>query len=170
MLGKFLKGSIQIDAVRGRRHLQRVDQTLRRRAGAQSAIEQRLRPISDHFRGIEIVTAAEAVALRASSIQAVEGKRARLQLRHADAAIRTSQLLGIKLFVAADHSHLYQASRQLHRVANRLFQPVLNPRLYQEPVHHNFDGVVLAFIEVEIVLQIDQFAVNAGTPVAVLEH
>ncbi len=55
------------------------------------------------FAGIKIVTAAEAVALRTGSIHAVERKRTRLELRHADAAIRASQLLGIELLVASDY-------------------------------------------------------------------
>ncbi len=97
LVRKLFKGRIEVDAVRRRRHLQRVDQPLRRRTRPQSAIEQRLRPIRDHFGGIEIIPTAEAVALGTSSIHAVERKRPRLELRHADAAIRTSQLLGIKL-------------------------------------------------------------------------
>ncbi len=97
LLRKFFERRTQIDAVRRRRNLQLVNQILRRRTRPQPAIKQRLRPVGNHLRRIEIVLAAQPVALRASSIHAVERKRPRLQLRHADAAIRTRQLLRIKL-------------------------------------------------------------------------
>ena len=170
MFGKLFKRFVQIDAVRRRRYLQSMNQSLRRRTRPESAIEQRLRPIGDHLRGIEIVAAAEAVALGASSIHAVERKRARLELRHADAAIRTGQLLGIELLIAADHGDLHQAASQLHRQADRHFQAMLDARLHQQAVDHYFDGVVLALVEIEVVIEVHDFAVDAGAGVAVLEQ
>ena len=147
-----------------------VNQSLRRRTRPQAAIEQRLRPIRDHLRGIEIVAAAEAVAFGTSSIHAVERKRARLELRHADAAIRTGQLLRIKLLIAADHGDLHQPARQLHRQSDRHFQAMLDARLHQQTVDHHFDGVVLALVEIEVVIEVHHFAVDAGAGVAVLEQ
>ena len=170
LLGKLFKRSVQIDAVRRRRNLQGMNQSLRRRTGPEAAIEQRLRPVGDHLRRIEIVAAAEPVTLGTSSIHAVERKRARLELRHADAAIRTGQLLGIKLLFAADHGDLHQAARQLHRQADRHFQAMLNARLHQQTVDHDFDGVILALVEIEVVIQVDEFAIDTGAGVAVLEQ
>ena len=156
--------------MRRRHDLQNVNQPLRRRTRPQSAIEQRLRPIGDHLRRIEIIAAAEAVTLGASSIHAVERKRARLELRHADAAIRAGQLLGIELLFAAHHRNLHQATGQLHRQPHRHFQAMLDAGLHQQAVDHHFDGVILALVEIQIVIQIHDFAVDAGPRVAVLEQ
>jgi len=169
-VGKLLKRHAEVDSVGCSHDLQTVDQTLRRRTRPQSAIEQRLRPVGDHLRRIEIVAVSEAVALGTRSIHTVEGERARLQLRYADAAIRASELFGVKLLIAADHGHLHQASSQLHRQAYRHFEAMLDARLHQQPVNHHFDGVVLALIEVEVVIQIHQLAVDAGAGIAVLEQ
>jgi hypothetical protein len=47
---------------------------------------------------------------------------------------------------------------------------MLNPRLHQQAVDDNFNGVVFALVEIEVVLKIDQFAVDACAGVAVLEQ
>ena len=46
---------------------------------------------------------------------------------------------------------------------------MLDSRLYQQTIDYNFDGVVLAFVEGEVVFKIHEFAVDAGAGVAVLD-
>src|SRR5579864_1127702 len=89
LFGEFFERRTQIDAIRRRNHLQLMDQILRRRPWAEPAVEQRLRPVADDFRRIEIVLAAQSMALGASPVEAVKRKRTRLELRHVDPAIRT---------------------------------------------------------------------------------
>ena len=161
LVGKFLEGRGQIEAIRFGHQLQTVNQVLRRRARAQAAIEQRLRPIDDDLCGIEIVAAAEAVALGAGSIGAVERERARLQLRNADAAVGAGQARGIERFVSVDDRDLNQSAAQLHGEANGEFQAVLDSGLHQQAIDDDFDGVVLALVEREVVFQVDQFAIHA---------
>ncbi len=47
---------------------------------------------------------------------------------------------------------------------------MLDPRLHQQAVDNHFDGVILALVEIEVVLEIDQFAIDAGAGVAMLEQ
>ena len=132
------------------------------RARPQAAIEQRLGPIHDDFAGIEIIFVAQAVALAAGAIHAVEAEGARLQLRHVDAAHRAGQLGGIKLLLATDHGDEHQAAGQLHGQGHGIFQPLLDARLHQQAIDHHFDGVVLALVELRLVFQVEQLAINAG--------
>ena len=65
---KLLERRIEIEAERDRGNLQRALQILRSRAWTKPAIEERLRPIHDHARGIEFVLRAEAVTFGARAI------------------------------------------------------------------------------------------------------
>ena len=91
-----------------------MNQILRCRARSQTAFEQRLGPVHDYLRGIEIITASQAMALGASAVGTIEREGTRLELGHIDAAIRTRQLRRVELFLAADHCHLHQSAGELH--------------------------------------------------------
>ncbi len=67
-VGKFFKRRSQVDAIRFRHQLQSMGQILRGRPGTETAIQQRLGPVHNHFRGIEIVAAAQSVAFRACPV------------------------------------------------------------------------------------------------------
>ncbi len=114
-LRKFLKWSVEIDAVRGSRDLQHVLQILRTGTWPQATIQQRLGPVDDDLGGIEVILAAQAMAFGTSAIGAVEGKRTRLELRDVDAAIGTGEARGVQGLVASDHRNLHEPARQLHR-------------------------------------------------------
>ena len=74
--------------------------------------------------GIEFLAGAQAGAIGAGAVRAVEGKGARLDLGQADAAIGAGQILRIEiLFSLADgatdrHAHhaVAQLERRLHRI------------------------------------------------------
>ena len=74
LLRKFFERSPQIDAARRRNNLQLVNQILGCRTRAEASIQQRLRPVRDHFRRIEVILAAQPMALRTRSVHAVEGE------------------------------------------------------------------------------------------------
>ena len=74
LLGKLFERSAQINFVRRRDYLKLMDQILRSRSRPEPAIQQRLRPVADHLRRIEIILTAQPMALRASSIHAVKRK------------------------------------------------------------------------------------------------
>ena len=127
-LRQLFKRRAQINPISRAHDLHLTNQIRRRRPRPQPALQQRLRPVVDHLRGIKIVLAAQPMALRTRPIRAIKRKRPRLQLRHVNPAIRTRQPLRIKLLFAAHNRHLHQSARQLHRQPDRHLQPVLNPR------------------------------------------
>ena len=88
---KLFERDSEVKSVRGSGNLQLMNQILGSGPGAQTAFQQRLGPIVDHSRRIEFVAAAQSVALLAGAVGAVEGKRARLKLRHAYPTVRAGQ-------------------------------------------------------------------------------
>src|SRR5262249_60315714 len=85
--GEFFKRSRKIDLVSCGNNRDHSPQVGRAGTRTQRAIEQRFRPIDDNLRRIKVVLAAQAVAFRASAVNAVEGKRAWLERGDVDAAI-----------------------------------------------------------------------------------
>jgi hypothetical protein len=49
---------------------------------------------------------------------------------------------------------------------------MLDPRLHQQAINHDFNGVIFSFVEIngDLVVQTDQFAVNACPRVAMLDQ
>ena len=81
------EGLLEVDLVLFGGELDEAEQILRGRAGAHGAVEQGLGPVGDGLGGVEVVDAAEAVALGAGAVGGVEGEAAGLELGHVDAAV-----------------------------------------------------------------------------------
>ena len=60
------------------------------------------------------------------------------------AAFRTGQLLRVQPLLAVDDRDHHQPIGQLRRRLDGRLQALLDSRLHQQPVHHDFDGVVLS--------------------------
>ena len=91
--------------------------------------------------------------------------------RDVDAALRTGQLGRVQVLLAAHHGDLHQSVRQLHCQLDRLRQTVLDSRLHQQSVNHQFDGVVLALVQLDLVVgNVAQLIVNAGSGEALLRQ
>ena len=58
------------------------------------------------------------------------------------------------MLLAADHRDLHQPSSQLHRQPDRELQPTLDAGLHQQAVNHNFDRVVLALVELDLIFEV----------------
>ena len=100
-VGQVFKGFFEVDGVALRGQVDELEQVLRGGAGAEAAIEQGLRPVSDDLGGVEVIHGAEAVALRAGAEGGVEAEAARLQLGDVEAAVGAGHGGGEKLFLAA---------------------------------------------------------------------
>ena len=109
------------------------------------------------------------MALGTGAIGTVEGERSRLQLRNADAAVGTGEARGIKRFVSVDDGHQNETAAEFHGQSDREFEAVFDSGLHQQAIHDHFDGVVLALVEGEVVLQVHQFAIDAGAGESVLD-
>ena len=150
------------------RQFQSAFQNGGRRAGPKAAIEERARPIGDHFRGIEIVFRTEAVTGRASAIRRIETKRTRLKLRNADAAIGACQLFRKRKFFSAHYGNRYQTRSELQRRRDGLLKPRRNSLLDEQPIDHDFNGVIFSFVELGRIIERKKFTVNAHADIAVL--
>ena len=53
------------------------------------------------------------------------------------------------MLFATHYRYQHQAVAQFHRRAHRLFQTLFDTGLDQQAVDHNFDGVVLALVELD---------------------
>src|SRR6267378_432303 len=150
--------------------LQHVLQVLRARTWTQSAVEQGFRPVDDDLGGVKIVLAAQAMTLGARAIRAIERERARLELGDVDAAVGTCQARGVERLLSSDYRDLYQPTRQLHRQPDGHFQSMLDSGFYQQAVDHHLDGVILALVQIDFVLQVQQFSIHTGASKAVLHQ
>src|SRR5919198_1083292 len=161
-LGRQLYESrAEMEIVSFRRNIQHAPQVRRAGARPQSAFEQRLAPVHDHFGRIKVIAAAEPIALRAGAVDAVEGEGTRLESGDINAALGAGHLLRVELLLAVHHCHLYQAAGELHCRGNGALQSPLDAGLDQQPVHHDFDGVVLALVELYLLFHAAQLAVDA---------
>ena len=97
----------------------------------------------------------------AGAVRTIEGERARLQLRNAGAAFGARQFLRVQAFLAVDHDDQHQAVGEFGGGLDGRLQALLDPRLYQQPVHHYFDGVILAFVERDLLVERTQHAIDA---------
>ena len=165
---KLFEGRIQIESVGRRGDAQRALQIGGTGAGAEAAFEQRLGPIHDHFRRIEIVFRAEAVAFGACAVGRIEAEGTRLELRNRNAAIGAGELLGIDVLFAADHRDRDEAAGQLQRGFDGLLEALRDAIFQQQTVHHDFDGVILAAVERDRLIEIHQIAIHARADVAFL--
>lgn len=97
-LGEFFEGGLEVDGVLVGGELDEAEQVGRAGAGAHGAVEQGLGPVDDGFGGVEVVDAADAVALGAGAVGGVEGEAAGLQAGDVDAAVRAGHGGGIESF------------------------------------------------------------------------
>ena len=136
--------------------------------GAEAAFEQRLGPIHDHFGGIEIVFRAEAVAFGASAVGRIEAEGARLELRNGNAAIGAGEFFGIDVLFAADDDDGDEPAGELQRRFDGLLEALRDAIFQQQAVHDDFDGVILAAVERNGLVEIDEVAIDARADVAFL--
>ena len=117
--------------------------------------------VGNHLRRIEAPVAPQPMALLARAIRAVERKRPRLQLRErwrrnsdTPASASTAALRRSPRPPSPGRSPASSPSRSS-------FQALLDSGLHQQPVHHHFDGVVLALVERDLFVERPQHAVDA---------
>jgi len=123
--------------MRHRAQLQIAFQEHGTRTGTKSAFEKRPRPIDNDFRRIEIVFRAEAVARRARSIGRIEAERARLELRHGNAALAAGHFFREDLLRPAHYDDGDESLASLSAVAIDCSSrsTIAAPRQTQESQH-----------------------------------
>ena len=157
---------IEIESVRQGCQPQRALQICRARGGAKPPFEQRLRPIDNHLRRIEIVFRAETVAFRAGAVRRIETERTRLKLRNRNSTIRARQFFGIDVLFPAHHRDGDEAAGELQSGFDRLLQALRDAIFQQQPVDDHFDGVVFPPIKGHRLVNTHQVAIDARPHVA----
>ena len=165
---KLFEGRIQIELVGRRGQAHGALQVCGTGAGAKAAFEKRLGPIHDHFRGIEIVFRAEAVTFGARAVGRIEAEGARLELRNGNAAVGAREFFGIDVLLAADDDDGDEAAGELQRGFDGLFEALRDAIFQQQAIHDDFDGVILAAVERDRLIEIDEVAIHARADVAFL--
>ena len=120
------------------------------------------------------------MALGAGAVGGVEGKAARLELGHVQAAIGAGHAGREQLLFTSGDGHQREAVGELQRLQDGQFQALLHGRfgggicgrgdcgsvgsgrLEQDAVYDSFDGVVLAPIQQQRLRKIPQFAIDAS--------
>ena len=104
----------------------------------------------------------------ASAIGRIEAEGARLELRNGNAAIRAGELFGIDVLFAADDDDGDEAAGEFQRGFDGLLEALRDAIFQQQAIHDDFDGVILAAVERDGFVEIDEVAIHARADVAFL--
>ena len=95
------KGLLDVDLVFFGGELDEAEEVGGAAAGAHGSVEERLGPVGDGLGGVEVVDAAEAVAVGAGAVVGVEGEAAGLEAGDVDAAVGAGHGGGVEGLVHA---------------------------------------------------------------------
>ena len=169
LLVQVLPRGVQVDLPLvgdGRRHLLVVVRGAGR-PGQDRPLGQRQRRVGHDQLGIDLHLRPQAGAARAGAVGRVEGEDARLELGHRGAAVQAREALGEGLDLAGVHQlEVDQALGQADRGLDRVGQPLAQVRAHDQPVDHDRDVVLVALVEVELLLEPPQLAVDLDAGVA----
>ena len=96
----------------------------------------------------------------ARAVSGVERERTRLERRHVDAAIHARHPFRVELLFAVDNRNEHGAASQLQRRSNRIGQSLANAGLDQQPIDDRFDRVISSFVEPNLFVERQQFAID----------
>ena len=184
--GEVGEGLLEVDLVLFGGKLDEAQQVGGAGAGAHGSVEQRLGPVGDGLGGVEVVDAAEAVALGAGAVVGVEGEAARFEPGDVDAAVGAGHGRGVEGFVHAVDGDEDEALGHLQGFGDGGFEAagvvfgggigegcggvVGWQRLEDDAVDDGFDGVVLALFEAHALGEFDHLAVDAGAEALLVER
>ena len=116
---------------------------------------------------------ADAVAVGAGAVGAVEGEQPRRKLLHHGAVHRAGEIfrieplplhpLGQLLIRLGHHLHQRQTIAPFKGGTQRIGQPLLHPFPGHQPVHHHLDVVGVVLVELDVVGELAHLAVDANS-------
>ena len=127
------------------------------------AVAQRSRVVGDDPARVEIVDGAEPLAVGAGAVRRVERERPWSHLGDADPAHGAGEPPREEAVPAPERVDHDDIVGQLERQVDGIGQPSLDARLDDQPVHEHVDRVVPPAIERDVVVQGDEFAIDART-------
>ena len=104
---------------------------------------------------------AQALALGTRAVRRVEGERPRRHLRHADAALDAREFPREQPVAAFERVDDDDVVGEVERHLDRFGKPALDARLHDEPIDHDFDRVIPAPIEGEVLVERSKHPVDA---------
>ena len=101
-----------------------------------------------------------------ATIWVVEREHARRDFRQADAAVDAGEILAEHQELAIDNLHVDDALAELQRRFERIGQALLHAFAHNQAVDDDLDGVLLVLFEVNRIVDIVNFAVDAHAHIA----
>ena len=143
-------------------------------AGAEAAVEQGLGPVGNDLGGVEVVDAAEAVAVGTGAVVGVEGKAPGFEAGDVDAAVGAGHGTRVEGLVHAVDGDEGEAVGHLEGFEDGGFEPAgvglaVGTGLEDNAVDYSFDGVVFALFEAHAFSEFDQLAIDAGAKALLIE-
>ena len=169
LLGQALPRRFEVDAVALG---DRLDQLLVvggavRGPGRERALADGQRRIGDDQVGVDLHLRAEAGAPVARTVRRVEREDPRLELGDRGAVLRACELLGEgEHAVLVDQLDVDQPVGQRHRGLDRVGQALADVLAHHEPVDDERDVVLVLLVEVEVLVQPADLAVDLHARVA----
>ena len=154
---------VRIDAVglRQRHHRFAHQLAIAARPRRDRAAEQRLRLVRHDEARIEVVGGAEALTVRARAVRRVERERARRHLGHRDAADDAGQPPREQLIAALERVDDDDLVGEVERDLERFREAPLDAGLDDQPIDDDVDGVIAAAIELDVLVERSELAVDA---------
>jgi hypothetical protein len=138
------------------------------RPGCDCATKQRLRVVGNDEPRIEIVSRAQTLTVGTRPVRRVEREGAWGHLRHRDAAYHAGQFAREQLVAAFEGVDDDDLVRKRQGGFERFRQPPLDARLDDQAIDDDVDVVVASPIELDVVVQGTELAVDAGLAEATL--
>src|SRR6185437_10486898 len=160
---KLFEWRAEIEAVRESGEFERALKIRGTAARAESAFEERLRPVDDNFSGIEIVFRAKAVTFGARAIGRIEAEGTRFERGNGNAAVGAGEFFRVHLLFAADDGDGDKAVGEFGGCLDGLLEALGNALFDEQAVDDDFDGVVAATVERGRFVEIHKIAVDART-------
>ena len=189
--GEVFEGLVDVDLVLFGGELDEAEEVGGTTAGSHGSLEERLRPVGDGLSGVEVVDAAEAVAVGAGTVAGVEGEAAGLEAGDVDATVGAGHGGGVEgLFLFAGFrtlqsyedktvGHLEGFEHGGFEAAGVVFGLLVIGcwvlvgvwwnRLEDDAVDYGFDGVVFALFEAHALGELGHFAVDTGAEALLVE-
>ncbi len=177
-LGKLVPGPVEVDAVflgqvvkeRPRPALGALDHL---RPGLDGPLPHAAARVRDHQIRIHLRFGSEPVAVGTHADRGVEGEALGAELGKAQIAVMTVEVLGVEVFLAADHVADEQtvslAQRGLHRVREARTVGRIAARRRRQPVHHHVDGVLSLLVENRKLVVAKDLTVDPEAPEALAD-
>ena len=140
---------------------------LRSRPGIDRTVGDRQVGVGYHQVGVDLELGADAETDLAGAVRAVEGEVPRLQFLERRAVVCAGEMLAEGQGGTVDHLHLGHALGDVERRLQRVGETALDPLTPHQPVDHHLDGVLDIAVELDLLGELVDLAVDARPAEAV---